>query len=55
MSNIDYGAVPRPLPVCHGTERDYLLWRLNRNYQRQDPGTPDYVAVRKTGQWVEEA
>lgn len=39
----------------HGTERDYLLWRLNMNYQRKDPGTSDYVGVRKTGAWEVEA
>lgn len=53
---IDYGAVPRPTPVQHGTERDYLLWRLNQRHQhRTDPGMADYVGVRKTGMWEVEA
>jgi len=50
---IDYRTVPRPTPVHYGTERDYLLWRLNRNYRNEDPGVPDYVGVRKNGQWEE--
>lgn len=37
--------------ICHGTERDYLLWRLNRNYRSENPGMADYVGVRKAGQW----
>jgi hypothetical protein len=51
--SIDYGTVPRPIRIHHGTERDYLLWRLNRNYLGLDPGAPDYVGVRKTGKWEE--
>jgi hypothetical protein len=36
----------------HGTERDYLLWRLNQRHQHGvDPGMAEYVGVRKTGKW----
>ena len=44
---------PRPTPVMYGTDRDYLLHRLNLNYQGKNPGMADYVGVRKTGQWEE--
>ena len=43
-----------PETITHyGTERDYLLHRLNLNYQHKNPGVADYVGVRKTGQWEE--
>jgi len=40
-------------PTVHtGTERDYLLWRLNQRHQHgTNPGMADYVSVRKTGEW----
>jgi len=54
--SIDYGTAPRPTPVLCGTERDYLLYRLNQQHQhRTDPGMADYVSVRKTGMWEVEA
>lgn len=44
--------VPRPTPVLYGTERDYLLYRLNQQHQhRTDLAMADYVSVRKTGMW----
>jgi hypothetical protein len=40
--------------IHRGTERDYLLWRLNQIHQHGiNPGHADYVGVRKTGQWSE--
>lgn len=38
--------------VRYGTERLYLLYRLNKMHRDlEDPGMADYVGVRQTGAW----
>jgi hypothetical protein len=38
----------------HGTERDYLKWRLNEQAAGRDPGAPKYAEVRSLGFWTSE-